>query len=184
MYLIHIKAFTVVDLALDLTLALFFFLVFCLVCVLLFILVFINVFFTVFVSLTFVMRSKCSPFYLRPEPLGATLLHLPAFFSSFPTVLSLPRPRAFHWKSLDLVFGMLFGWIWANIPPLRPSEIIKCQRDFENMQSADKWYWFLLRLNKSKVGPILFNCSVQGCYFLQFLQRIAKSVKRNYKEAY
>ena len=62
----------------------------------LFVRVFFNIFFIGFVSLTFVMRSKCSPFYLRPEPLGATLLHLPAFFSSFPTVLSLPRPRAFH----------------------------------------------------------------------------------------
>ena len=150
----------------------------------LFVLVFFNVLFIGFVSFTFVMRSKCSPFYLRPEPLGAPLFHLAAFFSSLPTILSLPRPSAFHWKSLDLVFGMLFGCILANIPPLRPSEIIKCQRDFENMQSADKWYWFLLRLNKSEAGPILLNCSVQGCYFLQFLQRIAKSVKRNYKEAY
>ena len=75
---------------------LFFVLVFYLVYVPLFVLVFFNVLFIGLVSLTFVMSSKCSPFYLRPEPLGAALLHLPAFFSSLPTVLSLPRPRAFH----------------------------------------------------------------------------------------
>ena len=117
---------------------------------------------------------------LLVQPSSTSRPSSPLFQPSFP----FPDPALFTEKSLDLVFGMLFGCILANIPPLQPSEIIKCQRDFENMQSADKWYWFLLRLNKSEVGPIVLNCSVQGCYFLQFLQRIAKSVKRNYKEAY
>ena len=86
----------VLVLVLVLVFALFLVLFFYLVYVPLFVLVFFNVLFIGFVSFTFVQRSKCSPFYLRPEPLGAPLLHLPAFFSSLPTVLSLPRPRAFH----------------------------------------------------------------------------------------
>ena len=83
---------SVLVLVLVLVFALFFYLVY----VPLFVLVFFKVLFIGFVSFSFVQKSKCSPFYLRPEPLGATLLHLAAFFSSLPTVLSLPRPRTFH----------------------------------------------------------------------------------------
>ena len=70
----------------------------------------LNVKFKEILFKTKVKEFENQPFQLRPEPLPASLLHLPPLLPPFPTILALARPPAFHCKQKKMKISSAFVW--------------------------------------------------------------------------